>query len=158
MRSEQTQLLDSISAAFPADGAKAALSLKRADEIDSHDTPTPEVVPTDWRNVSEPELEEHHWGLTHLDAESWRFYLPAFLAYSVRHLSDGDSLVIAACLSNLWPPDRKPSRFSTLIDSQRQTIVSVLELLAFDGESGFTTDACQVLEEYWIEHPLYPDA
>jgi hypothetical protein len=84
--------------------------------------------------------------------------LPAFLTYSVRHLSRGESLVIAACLSNLRSPDRVPPRFSTLSDRQRQTVVSVLEFLAFDSESDFTADACQVLEEYWIENPLYPDA
>lgn len=158
MRSEQTQLLDLISAEFPAAPAHAALSLRQADEIDSSNAPTPDVAPADWRDVSEHELEEHHCGFTHLDAKSWRFYLPVFLAYSVRHLSRGDSLVIAACLSNLRPPDRVPSRFTTLSDGQRQTVVSVLEFLAFDSESDFMANACQVLEEYWIEHPLYPDA
>jgi hypothetical protein len=158
MRSEQTQLLDSISAAFPTEAAHPVLSLRQGDEIDSYDTPTPDTLSTDWREVSERELEEHHWGFTHFDAESWRFYLPAFLVYSVRHFTRGESLVIMACLNNLRPPDRVPSRFSTLSDSQRQAVVSVLEFLAFGCESDFTADACQVLEEYWIEHPLYPDA
>ncbi len=158
MRSEQTQLLDSISAAFPADATHTALSLRQADEIDSYSSPTSDVLPTSWRVVPEQELEAHHWGFTHLDATSWHFYLPAFLTYSVCHLSRGESLVIADCLSNLRPPDRTPSRFNTLSDCQRQTVVSVLEFLAFDSESEFTADACQVLEEYWIERPLYPDA
>lgn len=158
MRPKQTQLLDSISTAFPADSAHAVLSLRQGDEIDSYIPPTPDVAPVDWRNVPEHELEEHHWGLTHFDAESWRFYLPAFLAYSVRHPSRGESLVISACLNNLRPPDRVPSRFNTLSEGQRQTVVSVLEFLAFDDESAFMADACQVLEEYWIERPLYPDA
>jgi len=158
MRVEQTQLLDSISAAFPAGGARAGRSLRQADEIDSHSASTPDVTPVDWRDVPEHELEAHHWGFTHFDAESWRFYLPAFLAYSVRHLPRGESLVIAAHLSNLRPPDRVPPRFSALSGRQRQTVVSVLEFLAFDCESNFTGDACQVLEEYWIEHPLYPDS
>jgi hypothetical protein len=158
MRLEQTKLLDLISAAFPAGTARPVLSLRQGDEIDSHDTPTQDTLPVDWRDIPERELEEHQWGLTHLDAESWHFYLPAFLAYSVRYFSRGESLVIAACLSNLRPPDRVPSRFGTLTDSQRQVVVSVLEFLAFDCESDFTADACQVLEEYWIEHPLYPDA
>ena len=158
MRAEQTQLLDSISAAFPAGGAHAGRSFRQAGEIDSHSASAPDVAPVDWRDVPEHQLEAHHWGFTHFDAESWRFYLPAFLTYSVRHLSRGESLVIAACLSNLRSPDRVPPRFSTLSDRQRQTVVSVLEFLAFDSESDFTADACQVLEEYWIENPLYPDA
>jgi hypothetical protein len=158
MRPKQTQLLEAISAAFPASAASPVLSLSQGDEIDSYDTPTPDVLPADWHKVSERELEEHQWGFTHLDAESWRFYLPAFLAYSVRHFTRGESLVVAACLSNLRPPDRVPSRFGTLTDSQRQVVISVLEFLAFGSESDFTAEACQVLEEYWIEHPLYPDA
>src|SRR6185437_3263882 len=157
MRSEQIQLLDLISAAFPVGATHAVLSLRQGDEIDSHETPTPDDLPVDWRLVSERELDEHQWGFTHLDAESWRFYLPAFLAYSVRHFSRGESLVIGACLSNLRPPDRVPSRFATLTERQRQAVVSVLEFLAFGCKSDFTADACQVLEEYWIEHPLYPD-
>ena len=157
MRPEQTQLLDLISAAFPAGAVHPVLSLRQGDEIDSYHASTPDVLPVDWRGVSERELEERHWGFTHLDAESWRFYLPAFLAYSVRHFTRGGSLVIVACLSNLRPPDREPPRFKTLAERQRQAVVNVLEFLAFDRESGFMNDACQVLEEYWIVNPLYPD-
>ncbi|MFA6172757.1 MAG: DUF6714 family protein [Kiritimatiellales bacterium] len=158
MLPEQIQLLDSISAAFPEGAAHSVLSLRQGDEIDSHNTPTPDALPVDWREVSERELEKHQWGFTHLDAESWRFYLPAFLAYSVRHFTRDGSLVIMACLNNLRPPDKVPSRFSTLTDSQRQAVISVWEFLTFGVESNFTANACQVLEEYWIERPLYPDA
>ena len=158
MHLEQSNLLDSISAAFPVGAAHPVLSLRQGAEIDSYDTPTPDDLPAVWRDVSERDLEVHHWGFTHLDAESWRFYLPAFLAYSVLHFTLSESLVIEACLNNLRPPDRVPSRFSTLTDSQRQTLISVLEFLAFGSESGFTADACHVLEEYWIDNPLYPDA
>jgi hypothetical protein len=158
MRLEQSKLLDSISAAFPAGPARPTLSLRQGDQVDSHDTPTSDLLPADWREVSERELEEHHWGFTHLGADSWHFYLPAFLEYSVRHSSRGDSLVIAACLNNLRPPDRLPSRFSTLTDRQRRAVVSVLEFLASDSESEFAADASRVLEGYWIEKPLYPNA
>lgn len=157
MRPEQIRLLESISVAFPANAAHAALSLRQADEIDSYSLPTPDHSPKDWHDISAHELEEHHWGLTHLDAESWRFYLPAFLSYSVRNLTHGGSLVVDACLNNLRPPDRVPSRFRTLNERQRQSVVTVLEFLAFDDDSMFMADACQVLEEYWIKNPLYPD-
>jgi hypothetical protein len=30
--------------------------------------------------------------------------------------------------------------------------------LAFDPTSGWQQDAMQVLEEYWLDNPLYPDA
>src|SRR5690606_17943789 len=131
---------------------------RQGDEMDNHDTPTPDDLPEDWREIPERELEEHQWGLAHLDAASWHFHLPAFLAYSVRHFSRGESLVIAACLSSLRPPDRVPSRFRLLTDTQRQVVVSILEFLAFGCESDFSDAASQALEEYWIENPLYPDS
>ncbi|MDF9832540.1 hypothetical protein M2103_000750 [Ereboglobus sp. PH5-5] len=157
MRSKQTRLLDSISDAFPVCATHATLSLRQGDEIDSYNTPPPDIVPADWRNIPDGDLEAYHWGFTHLDTDSWRFYLPAFLAYSIRHMSCGESLVIHACLGNLRPPDRIPARFNTLNDQQRRTVVGVLEFLAFDCESGFAAAACQVLEEYWIKNPFNSD-
>lgn len=53
MRYEPTQLHDSISNTFPAGAACASLSLRHGDEIDSHDAPTPDVAPVDWRDVPE---------------------------------------------------------------------------------------------------------
>jgi hypothetical protein len=45
MRTEQAELLVFISAAFPAGAAHPTLSLRQGDEIDSHDTPTADVLP-----------------------------------------------------------------------------------------------------------------
>ena len=157
MRSEQATLLESVSAAFPRGSKQFTMTLRQGNERDSYREPTPDAVPLDWRDVSDGELEDHHWGLTHLDPPSWLFYLPAFLSYSVRHPSRGESLVISACVNNLRPPDRVPSRFKLLSSAQRQAAVAVLDFLAFDSESQFQSDACQALEEYWIERPLYPD-
>jgi hypothetical protein len=157
MRPEQSKLFDSISTAFPPRSQQCAMTLRQGNEHDSYNIPTPDNPPGDWRDVSNEELEKHHWGLTHLDPQSWRFYLPAFLSYAVHHPSRGESLVIQACINNLRPPDREPSRFKTLSDAQRKAAVATLDFLAFDSESQFQDDACQALEEYWIERPLYPD-
>src|SRR6185436_11787880 len=102
-------------------------------------------------------LEQYHWGLAHLDSESWLFYLPAFLSYSVRHSGAGSSLVLDACLATLRPPDREPPRLKALSEMQRQVVRAVLEYLAFDERSAVQQYACQVLEEYWIDKPLYGD-
>ena len=157
MRREQTTLLESISSAFPPEPARCCLTLRQGSQIDSYDEPSPDTPPPDWRDVSDTELERYHWGLNHIDAESWLFYLPAFLSYAVRFPSRVGSLAISASLNNLRPPDRNPSRYRRLTDAQRKVVVAVLDFLAFDAESAFSPEACQVLEEYWIEPPLYPD-
>lgn len=125
------------------------MTLRQGNEIDSYDTPTPEkTLPTDWHSISNDELENHHWGMNHLDAQSWRFYLPAFLGYSVRHPALGESLVIDTCILTLRSCDSAPPKFKTLTEEQRRAIVGVLEFLAFDPESQVQDAACQALEEY----------
>ncbi|WP_353511638.1 DUF6714 family protein [Ramlibacter tataouinensis] len=39
--------------------------------------------------VSDRYLEHHHWGIPHLDAASFRLYMPALLDYCLRHIDEG---------------------------------------------------------------------
>ena len=153
-------ILEEIVQAFPAGPSLCRISLRQGDQLDNHDIPSadPDSIRDDWRCVPESYLEQYHWGVCHLDPESWRFYLPALLSYSVRHPQDGGSLVLVACLNTLRPPDREPPRFKILSEPQRRVVCRVLDYLAFDDVSRVQRDACQVLEEYWIPRSLYGDA
>ena len=155
MRPVQTQLIESVFAAFPAGGESCLMSLKQADEVDTSYAVSSldDIRPADWRSVADAELENFHWGLAHLDAQSWRFYLPVFLVYSIRHASSGGSLVVNACVQSLRPPDRVPPRLSVLAPRQRKAVVATLEFLAFDPQSGFKEDADKALREYWVDNP-----
>ena len=53
------------------------------------------------------------------------------------------------------PPDRQPSRFSSLSSEQKSVIVNFLEFMAFDSNSGFSDQAFQCLTEYWGSNPIF---
>jgi hypothetical protein len=135
------------------------MTLKEGDDMDSYRTPSPEAdaIRDDWRRVSDSYLEQYHCGMTYVDQQSWLFYLPAFLSYSLRH-PDTSALPLDACLNTLRPPDREPSRFKMLNDVQREIVRTVLDYLAFYERAVVQDSARLVLEEYWIENPLYGDA
>jgi hypothetical protein len=159
MRQVQKTLLASIDSAFPSGLERCLMTLKQGDEVDTtYAISTIDCIkPADWHSIPDTELENFHWGLTYLDPSSFRFYLPAFLAYSIRHVSSGGSLVVNACIQNLRPPDHVPPRLKSLALAQRKAAVAALEFLAFDPDSQFQDVACQTLEEYWIDNPLYKD-
>jgi hypothetical protein len=155
--SSPAEILEDIAGAFPAVPGLCRITLRQGDQLDNHDIPSVDLdsIRHDWRCVPDSYLEQYHWGVCHLDPDSWRFYLPVLLSYSVRHPQEDGSLVLAACLNTLRPPDREPTRFKSLSESQRRVICRALEYLAFDDVSRVQPDACQVLEEYWVPGSLY---
>jgi hypothetical protein len=56
---------------------------------------------------------------------------------------------------SLRPPDREPPRLASLSPAQERVVRQLLEALAFAEDSVWQADACQALEEWWIENPLY---
>ncbi len=104
--------------------------------------------------ISDEYLEEYHWGINHLDPESWKHYLPTLIEYSIRYI-DEDSLVTIALLNSLRPPDRTPPRLASLSQEQERVISGLLEILAHNESSAHQELACQVMDEWWIPNSLY---
>ncbi|MBL9146118.1 MAG: hypothetical protein JNM99_20725 [Verrucomicrobiaceae bacterium] len=105
--------------------------------------------------VSDEYLERYFWGCPHLDPDSWKHYLPSLIDYSLRHLSDGGSLVVGALLSTLRPGSDEDPKISSLSPVQEAVICQFLDRLAFADDSAFQTDALQVMDEFWVNHSIY---
>ncbi|QSP95512.1 hypothetical protein LPB19_03585 [Marinobacter salinisoli] len=105
--------------------------------------------------ISPHYLEKYFWGIAHLDAVSWRYYLPYLLGYSIQNISNPESSAIDAFLSNLRPPNRQPPRFSSLSEKEEKAVVWVLDKLAFSNDSAWQEQAMVALEEYWAPGALY---
>jgi len=129
------------------------MTLRGGNAVDSYDLPMPYDLADD--APTDAYLEANHWGLAHLDAASWRHYLPYLIDYALQHQSDVGSLVIEALLWSLRPPDRDPPRLGSLTPEQEAVVVAFLEALAFGDDSAHQAFAAQVLEEYWIPGALY---
>jgi hypothetical protein len=107
------------------------------------DRPTPEY------------LERYFWGIAHLDAESWRYYLPILLGYALQNIANGRSMAVDAFLASLRPPDREPPRLEALSAEQKAEVVAMLDKLAFEDGSAWKSQAITALEEYWAPGALY---
>lgn len=142
--SERT-LVERVRRAFAVDARSTPpLSLRGGSAIDEYREPAPFDPALDV--VSDIYLEQHHWGVTYLDAASWRHYLPALIDYALRHL-DTTSPVVEAWLWSLMPPDRQPPRMGTLSPEQKAVVEEVVWLLVTDSR-GHEDLACRVLDEW----------
>ncbi len=113
--------------------AEPMLSLRGGNARDEY-REVPEYDPvTD--KLSPDYLEAYCWGLPHLDAVSWRYYLPFLLGYAIQNISNPRSNMVETLLSSLRPPDRDPPRFGSLTASEQDAVVTVLDSLAFSDDS-----------------------
>lgn len=142
---------------FPLDvEALPPMTLRGGDAVDSYDDPLPYDPAID--APTDAYLAQYtYWGITFLDAASWRHYLPRLIDYALRHFQDQalDNMVIDGLLNSLRPPDQEPSRLRSLSAAQEAVIVAFLDVLAFDEHSTYQDCAMQVLEEYWLPNALY---
>jgi len=142
-----------IAASFVGSPAHPPISLRGGNALDDYETP-PAFDPVMDR-VTPEYLEKHCWGIAHLDSESWRFYLPHYLAYAVQHVTGASSTAMDCFLASLRPPDRDPPRFGALSEAEEKVIVAVLDRLAFSEDSAWQAEAMLVLEEYWAPGAIY---
>jgi hypothetical protein len=142
--------------AFASDLATApGMTLRQGDAIDSYAQAPFFDAAAD--AISDAYLEHYCWGLAHLDAASWRHYLPALAELAERHLGVSSNAV-GSLIASLRPPDRDPPRLASLSAAQEALVRELLEVLAFSPGSIWQAEACQALEEWWIEDAQYRPA
>ena len=147
------ELSEEAHSAFASDVAlPPALTLRGGDAIDNGKTP-PGFDPA-LDEITDEYVEAYHWGLPHLDAQSWRHALPFLLSYALRAL-EKPSAAVDALLSSLRPPDRTPPRLASLSIEQEAIISRVLDVLCFSPESAYHELACQTTEEWWAPNAMY---
>ena len=128
------------------------MTLRQANAIDSYaSAPAPDPAAD---AVSDTYLEQYCWGLPHLDPASWRHYMPALAEFALRHIGT-NSNAVGSLIHSLRRPDRDPPRLASLTSAQEAVVRELLEMLAFSPESAWQAEACQALEEWWIENPRY---
>lgn len=145
--------LNKVFMAFAADlGGPPQISLRSGDLLDDYKEALSFDPAVD--ALSDEYMERYHWGLNHLDAASWRHYLPSLMEYAFRHIQL-NSIVVDALLNSLRPPDREPPRLAALTYEQETIVVEFLDAFAFAEDSAYQELACQVLEEWWVPSALY---
>lgn len=144
---ELTALARRIEAAFPPQIDTPSVSLRGGNALDDYETPPPYAPEVDRPDAAY--IEAFHYGIHFLDPESWLYYLPILLTYSLGEMEAGTSNAVDTFLFSLRPPDRDPPRFGLLSRPQKKLVVEVLEKLGFSETSKFQDDALAALQEYW---------
>ncbi len=147
-------LTDDINRAFGFDdNYLPPMTLRSGCEVDNYN----DILPFDTLldAPTDEYLESYYDGINYLDADSWKYYLPRLMNFTLCNYTTNTSMVIDALLSSLRPPDREPPRLKMLNKQQEDVIVKVLDILAFDEKSIYTEEAILALEEYWAPGALY---
>jgi hypothetical protein len=106
----------------------------------------------DWRDVPDTAIQECSVALSFLDPESWRFYLPAYIRYGLRHPGGGavDSAIYALNPAGIRQHERiTEERFGTLNAGQVRAVCSFLLLASQNGDWCDDVVAKEALDGYW---------
>jgi hypothetical protein len=154
METKHAEIVRRAYEAFRAEAdTRPPMSLRGGNAVDGYDAPPPHDAALD--EATGDYLERHHWGIAHLDAASWRHYLPRLVEHALAHVSDPASAATEAFLFSLRPPDRDPPRLGSLDHAQERVVADFLHSLAFGAGSAWSDDAMVALEEWWGPAPLY---
>lgn len=159
MTERETRLLEAIRAAF-AGVRRGAITIHEAEVIDSYGGATEREAAREldtedtWEGVPNEVIPECQDALRHLDPESWRFYLPAYMTWAVKHFRHNQSIVsdftIYACA--LSDDDevraRQLERFKALSEEQAGAVCRFLRFMAANGDFADDVVAEQALEQY----------
>jgi hypothetical protein len=109
-----------------------------------------------WNRVSDSEIEECTSALCHLDPEGWKFYVPAYMIWSLRNYRVSDSLVSDHTIYTFNLPeddarlrDYHLARFRLLDDVQSRAVCRFLRYMAANDDRTDGRVANEALKKYW---------
>lgn len=93
-----------------------------------------------WQDVPSDDIEGHQSALCFLDPDGFRYYLPAYMRWSLRHFKSSDSLSSDSTIYALGPSGNKGvtdwnrARWEVFTQKQSQVILAYLRFMAEQGE------------------------
>jgi hypothetical protein len=166
---EAAPLLEAISSAFHGveRGSRSLRQFLLIDQKEMAGEITPEEFAdagnsrsdTTWKDISDREIEECNCQLAHMEAEEFRYYLPAYMSYSIRnvHAPWWDLDILGFTVSSLSPSDWTGtssyivSQLRLLNEAQRNVVVAFLHFVAEHADRYHSPDAKEALEQYWAK-------
>jgi hypothetical protein len=107
-----------------------------------------------WRDIPDHVIDRYFSALSFLDPQGFRYYIPAFMRFALRHYQDSTSPAIDYAIYHLGQRsvqrEHKEARFTVLDESQTGVICRFLRFMAeyTDGNADEAA-ARQALEGYW---------
>ena len=155
------EIIRSIQKAF-AQVARGSITLHQAEVIDSDGSELDQQnarlldQETSWDQVPDSSLEECTSALCHLDPESWRYYLPAYLVWSIRNYQHSDAIMIDFTIYSLKPSEENDllteydmTRYRLLDHDQSTAVFHFLDFMAQQDEFVDAAAADEAIDLYW---------
>lgn len=153
-------IIEEIRAAF-AGVRRGEISLHEAEVIDeygsdeSREMARTQDVENCWEDVPDSHIEECTTALCHVDPESWRYYVPAYMCWALRHFETSSSIVVDFTIYTFKPSELDDSvlnyqmkRYELLNKAQCKAVCRFLQYMANCNRAD--SDAAKTaLVEYW---------
>jgi hypothetical protein len=113
-----------------------------------------------WDLVPDQHIEDCPSALCHLDPEGWRYYLPAYMIWSLRHFRSSDSIVSDFTIYTFdfggtstrvqdYLREYKEARFRLLSEAQSWAVCRFLRYMAANEDYADASVANQALDDIW---------
>jgi len=157
--------IDQITRAFDGVSREDGVSLHEAIALDDYATPAQRAAAraldteTRWQDVPDEDIEHGELALCFFDPTAFRYYLPAYMIWSLRNSQTDQfhmarSLIFHLSLSLSRHPEYKLSRFRALTPEQSAAVCSFLRYTATRIDKRYAERAHQALNGHWSE--FYP--
>lgn len=111
-----------------------------------------------WERVPDHDIEECTTALCHLDPEGWRYYLPAYMIWSLRYFRVSRSIVSDSTIYTFDPDSSdstlrryKMDRFRLLDSAQSRAVCRFLRYMAANDGYADGKVANRALDEFWSQ-------
>ncbi len=163
MDDEAREIIRLITGAF-AGVPRGAMTIHEAEVVDNYGTETERAkarkldVDERWEDVPDRDIEACTTALSHLDPAGWRYYVPPYMIWALRHFRESNAIVIDATIYTfeLWSDaslrDYKLTRFRLLGRRQSHAVHRFLRYMAANEAHADATVARSALENFW--HPF----
>ena len=109
-----------------------------------------------WDQVRDNDIMACTTALCHVDADGWRYYLPAYMIWSLRHFRASHSIVSDFTIYTFDPNNKCPQlrafnmeRFGLLNQAQSRAVCRFLRYMAANDDLADGRMAQMALDEFW---------
>jgi len=141
---------------------RGTITLHEAEVIDNYGSPDERAearkLDTDerWEHIPDAHIEECTTALSHVDPESWRYYIAPYMIWSIQHFRTSNSIVsdftIYTFATNEEPEEigkYSLERYRLLDEKQSRCVCRFLRYMAKNGNYADDRVANEALQKYW---------
>lgn len=158
---KRLEVISEIERAFRHVKRGNGVSLHEADAIDDYrseaECKAARELDTEngWQSVPEKDIEKYYWIFPFLDPKGYRYYLPAYMVWSLKNyelgksVDSGSAVIDSLCMSKSLDQQERYTTYLSLLNQDQ--CVAIAQFLKFMAGAGFAGNqrALEALDKYW---------